>query len=185
MYSCTRFFRLPPGCASAPVQSSVSGIFHTLPSHSARMRRMAHAHAHLSGLATRSGAMADKHVHMKCAQPARAERRGSAKSLASAGAGSEPEEDAAPAGLRGKSLIKSVREEAVRDGVAYTIDAFSLSSRMDDPIYERYREVWERQPRGYSEVRLADGTLVHSMCGMRKFGYVDKTCYGDALSVRR
>ena len=54
---------------------------------------------------------------------------------------------------------------------------------MDDPVYRKYRDVWENVPRGQSrQFDTASKTLLCSLVGLRKFGYREDK-YGDMASV--
>lgn len=52
----------------------------------------------------------------------------------------------------------------------------------DDRIYESNRDIWDSVPRGFTDVFI-DDTLIHSVRGMKKFGYFHNTCYGDRSRV--
>lgn len=108
-----------------------------------------------------------------------------------------------------KALIRTVRDfvslpaSATAPPLRLMIEADSIAVRHDDSVYEKYRDVWERQPRGlsrifvraagFSDADAADATSdsdggdmahmaeyeqVHSMNGLRKFGYESHASYG-------
>lgn len=52
----------------------------------------------------------------------------------------------------------------------------------DDRVYESNRDIWDSVPRGFTDVYIGD-TLIHSVRGMKKFGYFHNTCYGDRSRV--
>ncbi len=86
------------------------------------------------------------------------------------------------------SMFPSISNPSVRtvtDTIRIGDITFQLSDRslkgIDDAVYEKHRDVWEKLPRGNAAF-VVDGTVVHRVAGLRKFGYNDAS-YGTKSIV--
>lgn len=72
--------------------------------------------------------------------------------------------------LDGNMLISKVsREISIERNIFQVID-YKVKARIDETIYEKNQEIWEKLPRGLAIIKQKN-EIIRIVCGLRKFGY--------------